>query len=60
MEDLQEKRRNLKEELNTGTIEEKLKIIYHMNSSPLTEERPPAERILGNCRDYALLLCGER
>ena len=57
MEDLQEKSRNLKEELNAMTIEEKLKIIYRMNSSPLTTERPLVERILGNCRDYALLLC---
>lgn len=57
MEDLQEKGRNLKEELNMVTIERKLKIIYGMNSSPLTTKRPPVERILGNCRDYALLLC---
>lgn len=57
IEDLQERGRNLKEELNTVTIEEKLKIICHMNSSPLTVKRPPVERILGNCRDYALLLC---
>lgn len=57
MEDLQKKNRNLKEELNTLTIEEELKIICDLNSSPLTVKRPPVERILGNCRDYALLLC---
>ncbi len=57
LEGLQEKKRNLKEELNAVTIEDKLKIIYDMNNSPLTTERPPVERILGNCRDYALLLC---
>ena len=57
MEDLQEKGRNLKEELNMVTIEEKLKIIYDIKSSPLTTKRSPVEQILGNCRDFALLLC---
>jgi excinuclease ABC subunit A len=36
---------------------EMLRRIKDMDPRPLTDPRPPAERLIGNCRDHAVLFC---
>jgi hypothetical protein len=37
-------------------VESKLAVIAELDGRPLSEPRPPARRLVGNCRDYAVLL----
>lgn len=36
---------------------EKLRRIHAANPAPLTTPRPPEARLVGNCRDFSVLLC---
>ena len=45
-----------KRTLNVRSIREKLAILRAADPRPLTEPRQPAERQVGNCRDFTLLL----
>lgn len=45
-----------RKEVNIRTVAEMLRRIVTMDPRPLTEARPPAERLIGNCRDHAVLL----
>ena len=42
----------------TLSLEERLDKILEPNARPLTDERPPKQRQVGTCRDYAVMLCG--
>jgi len=44
-------------ELQMRTVSEKLKQIRELDSHPITRTRPPERRLLGNCRDFSILLC---
>jgi hypothetical protein len=44
-------------EVNIRSIARKLENIQKMNDSPLTLIRPLEERVVGNCRDFATMLC---
>jgi len=46
-----------REEMNLRTVEERLDRVLELNDAPLTVARVPEERVVGTCRDYALLLC---
>jgi hypothetical protein len=46
-----------REEMNLRTVEERLDRVLELNDAPLTVARPPEERVVGTCRDYAVLLC---
>ncbi len=48
--------RNLNSEINLRSVEEMLEFLIRINDQPLTASREPQERLVGNCRDYALLL----
>ncbi len=48
--------RNLNSEINLRSAEEMLEFLIRINDQPLTASREPQERVVGNCRDYALLL----
>ena len=45
-----------KRTLNVRSIHEKLSILHATDPSPLTAPRQPAERQIGNCRDFTLML----
>ena len=45
-----------KETLNLRSVYQKLQRMRHVDVLPLTEPRPVAERQIGNCRDFTLLL----
>ena len=45
-----------KRTLNVRSIREKLAILRATDSRPLTAPRQPAERQIGNCRDFTLML----
>ncbi len=45
-----------KEPLNLRSVYQKLQRMRQVNVLPLTEPRPLAERQIGNCRDFTLLL----
>lgn len=53
--ELTEERRHV--ELNLRSADERLATLWEHDDSPLIEARPPAQRQLGTCRDFALLLC---
>ena len=45
------------EELQIRSVSEKLKRIRKLTDRPLTEPRPLDSRLVGNCRDFSLMLC---
>lgn len=51
----------LTDEQRTGvgirSAAEKLRRIHAANPAPLTTPRPPEARLVGNCRDFSVLLC---
>lgn len=46
-----------KKEAKIRSVQVKLRRIIEMDSRPLSKKRPFKERLFGNCRDQALLLC---
>lgn len=46
-----------KNDTESRYVETILKIITDRNNNPLSVERPPKERFVGSCRDYAIVLC---
>jgi hypothetical protein len=44
-------------ELELRSVPEKLRQIRKLYDAPLTKQRPPSLRLVGNCRDYSVLLC---
>lgn len=44
-------------EIETRYVSKMLKIIWDLDSSPLTMARPFDKRIIGSCRDYSTLFC---
>jgi hypothetical protein len=46
-----------KREVNIRQVRQKLAIIRKMNDSPLTVPRPLEQRLVGNCRDFSVMLC---
>jgi hypothetical protein len=45
------------QELQLRSVSAKLKRIRSLDGSPITRPRPPDRRLLGNCRDFSILLC---
>jgi hypothetical protein len=45
------------QELQIRSVSEKLKRIRKLTDRPLTEPRPLERRLVGNCRDFSLMLC---
>ncbi|HVP23292.1 MAG TPA: transglutaminase-like domain-containing protein [Conexivisphaerales archaeon] len=45
------------EEVQLRKVEDKLARIRELDPRPLREARPPGERLVGNCRDFTILLC---
>src|SRR5512138_3405234 len=45
-----------KKEVNIRPVREMLRLINRLDPRPLTDAREPNERLVGNCRDHALLL----
>ena len=45
------------QELQLRFVSDKLRQIRKLESSPLTQARAPERRLLGNCRDFSVLLC---
>lgn len=56
IKDIQATGRNVTDEMNLRSIEDILGKILEIENKKLTEKREPINRIIGNCRDYALLL----
>ena len=54
--DVEDKGRDLNKELNLRSIKEKLETYYTFNETPFTDSRNLIDRVVGNCRDFALLL----
>ncbi len=54
--DVVEKGRDPNKELNLRSIEEKLDAYYSFEETPFTQPRDNINRVIGNCRDFALLL----
>jgi hypothetical protein len=54
--DLKADDRDLNAEINLRSVEQKYERLLALDGRPLTEPRPPQLRLVGNCRDYALLL----
>jgi hypothetical protein len=48
--------RNLNDEINLRSVEEILGYLIGMDDRPLTAVREAEKRVVGNCRDYSLLL----
>ncbi|MBC6934421.1 MAG: transglutaminase domain-containing protein [Chloroflexi bacterium] len=46
-----------KQEVNLRPVAKKLKRLLELDDRPLTEERPLDRRLVGNCRDFSVLLC---
>jgi len=46
-----------KKEVNIRRVSEMLRLIHQLDPRPLAEARPADERVVGNCRDHAVLLC---
>lgn len=47
----------LAEDAESRYVTEVLRILRERSGRPLTERREPAERFVGTCRDFSLLLC---
>ncbi len=45
------------EELQLRAVPDKLKQIRALYAGPLSAKRPPEKRLLGNCRDFSIMLC---
>ncbi len=45
-----------KTEVQLRTLQNRLARTYELDPRPLTEARPPEKRLVGNCRDFSLLL----
>jgi len=45
-----------REEVQLRPVDQKLERIMALDSRPLTESRPPETRLVGNCRDFSVLL----
>jgi hypothetical protein len=45
------------QELQMRAVSAKLKRIRSLDGNPITRARPPDRRLLGNCRDFSILLC---
>lgn len=43
---------------NTLPVADRLALVLKGDARPLTTRRPPAQRSVGTCRDFALVLCG--
>ena len=54
--DVVDKGRDQNKELNLRSVEEKLEAYYSFDKTPFTEPRDNINRVIGNCRDFALLL----
>ncbi|MEU9291649.1 transglutaminase-like domain-containing protein [Streptomyces sp. NPDC048275] len=50
-------RERLHEDAESRYVGVLLRILRERKDAPLTERRPPAERFVGTCRDFALLHC---
>ena len=48
--------RDLNREINIRSTEAMLGAILELDDAPLTRRREPARRLVGNCRDYSLIL----
>jgi len=46
-----------KQEVNIRTVQGKLARILELSDQPLTTARPLEQRLVGNCRDFSVLLC---
>jgi hypothetical protein len=46
-----------KQEVQIRPVAEKLARIQAVDARPLTVARPPEKRLVGNCRDFSVLLC---
>lgn len=46
-----------RKEVNIRPVREMLRLISQLDERSLTEARPPNERVVGNCRDHAVLFC---
>jgi hypothetical protein len=46
-----------KQEVNIRSVADKLALIRKLNDKPLTVARPLEERLVGNCRDFSVMLC---
>ncbi|MDH4207465.1 MAG: transglutaminase-like domain-containing protein [Anaerolineae bacterium] len=46
-----------RQELNTCFVSDMLERIVELDDRPLKEPRPPERRLVGCCRDFAVLLC---
>ena len=46
-----------RKELFIRAVSEMLDRLHGMDAHPLNQPRPPAERLVGNCRDHAVLFC---
>ena len=44
-------------EVNLRTVPQKLKRIFELDDQPLTVARPLERRLIGNCRDFTVMLC---
>lgn len=45
------------QELQLRAVSDKLKQIRNLDDRPIIEGRPPGKRLLGNCRDFSIMLC---
>ena len=45
------------QELQLRAVSDKLKQIQKLDGTPITRRRPPEKRLIGNCRDFTVLLC---
>jgi len=46
-----------KQEVDIRQVRQKLARIWQMDARPLTVTRPLEKRLVGNCRDFAIMLC---
>ena len=56
LKDIEATGRDPNKEHNQRRIEEKLATLISIKDTPLTDPRDPIDRVVGNCRDFALLL----
>ena len=55
-DDLKESGRDLNQEINLRSVEEIIEFLLSLDDRPLEREREADKRVVGNCRDYSLLL----
>ncbi|MGD8813385.1 MAG: transglutaminase-like domain-containing protein [Anaerolineales bacterium] len=56
VESLKASGRNLNDEVNLRSVEEILEFLIELDDKDLTTTREASRRVVGNCRDYALML----